>query len=145
MNKLLLLTLGLLAVFLIGFVVKETIFFDSNNPYGEKEISPNFDKALPAVEKSAFDPADFGSTNSVPIANEDAKRIASEYLISESKRRGLDQVRFEFVRTRRAADGTIFEFCSIPSGEVAQIRMDRLGALSIVELPTKSEPREPTK
>lgn len=137
MRKLLLIILGLLAAVVVGFVVKETIFFDSENPYGAKEVSSDFAKALPAVEKPTFDPADFGSTNNVPIASEDAKRAVTEYLVSESKRRGFHDVRFEFVRTRKTGDGTIFEFRSVTTGEVAQIRMDRLGTFSIVALPSK--------
>lgn len=137
MKKLLLIILGLLAAVLVGFVVKESILFDSENPYGAKEVSSDFAKALPAAEKPTFDPADFGSTSTVPLASEDAKRAAAEYLASESKRRGFRDVRFDFVRTSKAGDGTVFEFRSVTTGEVARIRMDRLGTFSIIAVPSE--------
>lgn len=139
MKNLLLLSLGLFSMVVLGFVAKETIFFDSNNPYGDKVISPEFAKALPAVEKPTFDPADLGVTSRGPLADEDAKRVVSEYLSSELRRRGIDPIDFEIVAisTFTLEKGTIYKFRSKQSGQTVKVRMDRLGLISILKLPDK--------
>jgi hypothetical protein len=133
MKKLLLCSLGLCAMVVLGFVAKEAIFFDSNNPYGDKEIFPEFAKTLPAIETPTFDPTDFGVAKG-PLADEEAKRVVSEYLSAELERRGIDPAGFDLVAVSAFTleKGTIYEFRSNRSSRVIRVRMDRRGIITIL-------------
>ncbi len=137
MKKIVLIILGVLAAALVAFVAKETLFFDDENPYGSKEISSEFKESLPATDNPEFDLNDFGEVDQVPVADDSAKRIVTEYLVSELDRAGIDSTGFGLTAVTTEKGGTVFQFFAQEAGQSAKIRMDRHGVLSVVELPTK--------
>lgn len=75
-----------------AFVAKETVFFDSGNPYGAKEISADFRESLPPAAGSRIE--DFTLPSNYPLPEEEARRAALEFAVARLR---LDQYKGSLV------------------------------------------------
>jgi|GEM_PF-2536856 len=120
-----------ISALIVGFIAKETIFFDSDNPYGAKEISPEFAQSLPVVKTAELKPSNFNSSHAGPLEDHIAERVCLEY--ASANLEGLDispsELRIKALASEGA--GRIYQILDSHDTPVAIVRMDRLGGLSL--------------
>lgn len=128
---------ALITSLIATFVVRETLFFDSENPYGAKEISPAFRDSIPAGGPSRIE--GFTAPPNHPLPEDEARRAVLEFA---SHRLGLDR---DDINGAQIADvfnqdgSRIFVIASRGGAVLAKVQMDRLGRLSLLvgEVPVR--------
>lgn len=118
-------TVALLIV--VGFVVNEMVLFYSTNPYGAKEISPDFEKSLPPSPPSTTE--DFFTPSSHPISDREASRMALEF--TQAKMDTSEKFRISGI-SHNGFDRT-FIVSDVADKEVRRVHVDRLGRFTFIE------------